>query len=298
MYNYFQLLITLIILIILIILFTYLFSIKSKSKSISQSISKNEYNNISDTSDTSDTSNPFLLENADLLKKLDKDIESRITNNYDWNYCKWIPIYLNYKNKLTPSFFKFKIYDIFYDEETYIFEKDLIQIMKKHKNILDFGCGTCKIWRNNIDFIKDRNIHCIDLDINMLSYPKYLLKDYNINITNDNLFDIDIKKYDSILFSEVIMQLENFDSIIEFIINNNPNISIIVNHTIFNPMVSKLLTPIKNGVLKHIPIMNVGYGKALTYQQTIQMFTKFNCSLIYEKPVFDNKIIFVFKKSL
>ena len=115
----------------------------------------------------------------------------------------------------------------------------------------------------------------------MLSYPKYLLKDNNINITNDNLFDIDIKKYDSILFSEVIMQLENFDSIIEFIINNNPNISIIVNHTIFNPMVSKLLTPIKNGVLKHIPIMNVGYGKALTYQQTIQMFTKFNCSLIY-----------------
>lgn len=44
--------------------------------------------------------------------------------------------------------------------------------------------------------------------------------------------------------------------------------------------------------------MNVGYGKVLTYQQTIQMFTKFNCSLIYEKPVFDNKIIFVFKKSL
>lgn len=293
MYNYFQLLITLIILIILIILFTYLFSIKSKS--INQSISKNEYNNISDTSDTS---NPFLLENADLLKNLDKDIESRITNNYDWNYFKWIPIYLNYKNKLSPSFLKFKIYDIFYDEETYIFEKDLIEIMKKHKNILDFGCGTCKIWRNNIDFIKDKNIHCIDLDINMLSYPKYLLKDNNINITNDNLFDIDIKKYDSILFSEVIMQLENFDSIIEFIINNNPNISIIVNHTIFNPMVSKLLTPIKNGVLKHIPIMNVGYGKALTYQQTIQMFTKFNCSLIYEKPVFDNKIIFVFKKSL
>ena len=290
MYNYFHLLIIIITLIILIILFTYLFS----NKSINQSISKNEYNNISDTS------NPFLLENADLLKKLDKDIESRITNNYDWNYCKWIPIYLNYKNKLSPSFFKFKMYDILYDEETYIFEKDLIEIMKKHKNILDFGCGTCKIWRNNIDFIKDKNIHCIDLDINMLSYPKYLLKDYNINITNINK-GIELyqsKKYDSILFSEVIMQLENFDSIIEFIINNNPNISIIVNHTIFNPMVSKLLTPIKNGVLKHIPIMNVGYGKALTYQQTIQMFTKFNCSLIYEKPVFDNKIIFVFKKSL
>lgn len=78
MYNHFHLLITLITLIILIILLRYLFSIKNKDKSKDKNKdkSKNQYN-------ISDTSNPFLLENANLLKKLDKDIESRITNNYD-----------------------------------------------------------------------------------------------------------------------------------------------------------------------------------------------------------------------
>jgi 2-polyprenyl-3-methyl-5-hydroxy-6-metoxy-1,4-benzoquinol methylase len=294
MYNYIN---------ILINIFTFLFGIKDKNnyendKNNNENDKNNNENNNENNKNNNDIYNPFLLENLNLIKKIDQDIEIRITDNYDWNYYKWIPVYLKYKNKVSPSYFKFKIYDVLYDEETYIFEKDLIKIMKKHKNILDFGCGTCKIWRNNINFIKERNIHCIDLDIDALSYPKYLLKNNTIKITNDNLFNIDIKNYDCILFSEVIMQLENFDSIIKYIIKNNPNISIIVNHTIFNPIVSKLLTPIKNGLLKYIPIMNVGCGKALTYQQTIQMFTKLKCSLIYEKSVFDNKIIFVFKKSV
>jgi len=102
--------------------------------------------------------------------------------------------------------------------------------------------------------------------------------------------------YDCVLFSEVIMQLDNFKAVLKYIIDKNPNIEIIVNHTIFSPFVSKLLSPFKNGPMKYLPLMKTVYGRALTYQQTIKMFTNTGYSLIKEKKIMDDKIIFVFKK--
>ena len=240
--------------------------------------------------------NPFLNENQKLIKEFDKDIEKLITKEYNWTYYKWIPLYLKYKNKFSSSYFNFKKYDIFYDEETQIFEKDLLKIMKNYKRILDFGCGTCKIWRNNLEFIKKHKIHCIDLCADTLSYPKYILKNYNIKITNENLFNLNIKNYDCVLFSEVIMQIDDFESIVKYLVDNNPKITIIANHTIYSPFISKILTPIKNKLMKYIPIMKLGYGRALTYDQTLQMFINSGCKLEYTKKIFNNKIIFVFKK--
>ena len=250
----------------------------------------------SNVKDISNVDNPFTLEDPKLIKIADKDINNLLSPKYNENsYFKWIPLLIKYHNKVNPSYLEFKTYDIFYDEETYIFEKNLIKLMKKYNRILDFGCGTCKIWRNNLKFINNHKIHCIDLDKNILSYPKYLLKNYNIQITEENMFDLEMN-YDCVLFSEVIMQLDNPELFIKYIINKNPNIVIIVNHTIFSTLVSKLLTPFKNGLMKYIPILKTSYGRALTYQQTIEIFTNSGCSLIKEKKIMNNKIIFVFKK--
>lgn len=248
------------------------------------------------------SNSPFSRENSKIIKEFDKDIEKNLSKKKEYyiygNYHKWILTYLKYENKVSPSYLQFKIYDIFYDEETYIFENDLLDIMKKYKRILDFGCGTCKIWRNNRKFIKKHKIHCIDLDADIISYPKYILKSYNIKITNQNLCDLNMKKYDCVLFSEVIMQIDNFESVIKYIVDNNPKVTIIVNHTIFHPFISKLLTPFKNGIMRYIPIMKTSYGRALTYEQTVQMFTNEGCHITYIKKVMDNKFIFVFKKKI
>jgi len=38
-------------------------------------------------------------------------------------FLKWIILYIKNCNKVNPYYFQFKIYDIFYDEETHIFER-------------------------------------------------------------------------------------------------------------------------------------------------------------------------------
>lgn len=245
-----------------------------------------------------DTGNPFLRENSKIITELDQDIEKNLSNEYDGHphYHKWIPLYFKYKNKVSPSYLQFKIYDVLYDEETYIFEKYLLNILKNYKRILDFGCGTCKIWRNNNKFIRKHKIHCIDLDANVLAYPKHILQNYNIKLTTENLCDLNMAKYNCVLFSEVIMQIDNFESMIKYMVDSNPDITIIVNHTIFSPIVSDIITPFKNGIMKYIPILKTSYGRALTYDQTVNMFTNSGCTLVYEKKVFENKIIFVFQK--
>ena len=117
----------------------------------------------------------------------------------------------------------------------------------------------------------------------------------NIVLTNENILDLEMK-YDVVLFSEVIMQLEKPEKLIKYIVDKNPHIKIIACHTIFTENISKIITPIKNGIIKHIPILKTIYGKALTYEQTIEIFTRANCKLTETIPIYDNKIIFVFEK--
>lgn len=249
------------------------------------------------TRNLNNVTNPFIFENKQIIKKLNNEINSILTNNYDWSYKKWILLYIKYYYKISKEYLNFIIFDVFYDEETYIFEKDLLNLMKNYNKILDFGCGTCKIWRNNKDYTINKKIHCIDLDINTLSYSKYLLKDMsNITINNNNLFDLNMN-YDVILFSEVIMQLDEPEKFISYIINKNPKIKIIACHTIFSPFVSKIITPFKYHIMKHLPLLNTSSGRALTYDQTINIFTSSNCKLEKTIKIYNNKIIFVFGKS-
>ena len=252
-------------------------------------------------SNPSDVDNPFSLENSVIIKQIDNDINSNLSLVYNKSinviiFLKWIILYIKNCNNVNPYYFQFKIYDIFYDEETHIFERELLSLIENYDNILDFGCGTCKIWRRNKDFLQKHNIHCIDLDKNILSYPKYLLKnEKNIVLTNENILDLEMK-YDVVLFSEVIMQLEKPEKLIKYIVDKNPHTKIIACHTIFTENISKIITPIKNGIIKHIPILKTIYGKALTYEQTIEIFTRANCKLTETIKIYDNKIIFVFEK--
>jgi len=120
--------------------------------------------------------NPFTNEDQKILENIDNDINLNRSKE-SWSYfTKWIRIYFKYCNKVSESYLQFKIYDILYDEETSMFEKELLELMNKYVNILDFGCGTCKIWRKNPSFYINKTVHCIDLYDNVLAYPKFLLK--------------------------------------------------------------------------------------------------------------------------
>lgn len=242
--------------------------------------------------------NPFLLENESIIKEIDNDINNILLKktHYDWSILRWLHILLKYKDKVSNDYYKFKLYDVFYEEETYIFEKDILKLIEPYKNILDFGCGTCKIWRNNLDIIKKYNIKCIDLDKNTLSYPKHLLQNYqNISVEVNNVFDINLN-YDVIFLIEVIMQIENPITFIKNILKKNPKIKFIMAHTIFKPHISKIIEPFKNKCLKYLPIINVSSGKALTYKNTIDIIKKSGCLLDYEKKIYEDKMIFVFSK--
>jgi len=117
----------------------------------------------------------------------------------------------------------------------------------------------------------------------------------NISIFRHNLFHLDIK-YDVVLFSEVIMQLNNPEEYIKYIVDKNPNVTIITCHTIFSPLVSSVISPIKNNIMQYIPILNIARGRALTFEQTTNIFTSVGCKLEKFIKIYDNKIIFVFKK--
>lgn len=270
------------IIIIIISLFIYLIIIKLKCKN-----NPNSNNN-----------NPFLLEDKFILKELENDINNILINKkgYDWSILRWLHLIIKYKDKVTDNYYKFKLYDIFYEEETYIFEKEILEYIKPYKNILDFGCGTCKIWRNNCDIIKNYNIKCVDLDKNTLSYPKYLLRNYNnILIEVNDVFNIELN-YDIIFLIEVIMQIDNPVLFIQKILIKNPKIKFIMAHTIFTPNISKIIDPFKNKCLKYVPILNVSSGKALTYNDTINIIEESGCKIIDIKKIFANKIIFIFEK--
>ena len=78
-----------------------------------------------------------------------------------------------------------------------MFEKKLVDLINNGNKILDFGCGACKLWENNIEKFNDSFIKCIDLNKDILKYAKYNLRDYNnIDISNDNIFDLNINDYD------------------------------------------------------------------------------------------------------
>jgi len=241
--------------------------------------------------------NPFLQENFEIMENFDRDIQNNLSDEYKENhYMKWFPIYMKYYCSVSSEYMKFKVYDVLYDVETYIFENKLIELMNDYKRILDFGCGTCKIWRNNRVFNRSHNIHCIDLDEAMLAYPKHLLRNDNIEVSNANLFNLEIE-YDVVLFSEVIMQLDKPEEFLKYIVDKNPNTRIIMCHTVFTPFMSSVLSPFKNCIMKCIPIFNVACGKALTYQQTSDIIKKGGCIIEDTVSIRDNKIIFVCKKA-
>lgn len=257
----------------------------------------NNYLSEKQRKDVSTLENPFSIENPEYVKDIEERIEKIITPEYDWNFYKWVPLYFKYKYKVSPSYFEFKSYDILYEEETFIFEKELLKTMAPCKRILDFGCGSCKMWRNNLDFLETHDVHCIDLDRNRLAYPKYLLNDQNITITNDDFFTLDLN-YDCILFSEVIMQVPHFENVIKHIVKHNPNMTILVNHTAFSQIVAGCFGSIRNNVIQYVPLLNICKGKLLTYRDTVEQFMENGCSLVEQKNIRENKIIYVFKPVL
>lgn len=250
--------------------------------------------------------NPLDKEDQGVIKNFSKERE-QVRSEYNENFfqtqlqhfLRSIPIYLKYKDVVSPEYMDFISYDVFYNEETHIFEKDLIQSMNPYRRILDFGCGVCKLWRNNIEFLEDHSVDCIDLDEKVLAFSKYLLRDKkNVNVFVKNLYDMDLRQYDCILFSEVITRLDDPHTLIKYIIESNPNIRIIVNHTTFHPFVSDILTPIRTNLFGNLPILKTISGRAMTYQQTVELFVDCGCMLVNQKMVFSTKYIFEFQKSL
>ena len=245
--------------------------------------------------------NPFEKEDCAIIEKIDGEIIKRTSKSFNersfWNY---IPIYIKYKNQVSNSYFFFRVFDILYEEETKIFTETLFEICSYtgFKNILDFGCGTCKIWRDNKDLIKDKSITCIDLDKDILQYPAYLLNDCeNINIKNISLFDLKLEeKLDVALFIEVIMQLPEPHKFFEYIWKHNPECKIVMAHTVFFSFVN-IINFFKTKIVKYIPILSLTQGEAMTISKTKDIVHMAGGRITSMEYIYNNKVVFIAEKN-
>lgn len=244
--------------------------------------------------------NPFEKESKKIIEEFDSELKNNISKSFETrSFLQYIPLYIKYKNKVSDSYLYFKIFDILYEEETKVFTEKLLEFCSNNnvKNILDFGCGTCKIWRDNKELINNKNIVCIDLDKDILQYPKYLLNDCkNINIENISLFDLKLEEeLEVALFIEVIMQLPEPHKFFEYIWQHNPKCKIVIAHTIFFSFVNTL-NFFKTKIIKYIPILQLCQGEAMTILKTEKIIRDAGGTIITMDYIYNNKIIFVAEK--
>ena len=244
---------------------------------------------------------PFETENKEIIKKMDREIKDNLSKSFETrSFLQYIPLYIKYKKKVSNSYFFFKVFDILYEEETKIFTKQILEICSNNdiKTILDFGCGTCKIWRDNKELINNKNIVCIDLDKDILQYPKFILRDYkNIDIKNISLFDLKLEpEVDVALFIEVIMQLPEPHKFFQYIWTHNPKCKIVIAHTIFFSFVN-VLNFFKTKIIKYIPLLQLCKGEAMTILKTEKIIRDAGGTIIKKDYIYNNKVIFVVEKN-
>ena len=119
------------------------------------------------------------------------------------------------------------------------------------------------VWINNANNINNsNNIHCIDLNSNILKYPQFILKNKSFRIDNSNIFDIDLKMFDTIFLIEVIMQI----ILMNYLHIYGKKILTVkfMAHTCFNEYISYIYSPIKKYIFPYIPLIKIIKGKALT----------------------------------
>jgi 2-polyprenyl-3-methyl-5-hydroxy-6-metoxy-1,4-benzoquinol methylase len=208
-----------------------------------------------------------------LIKYGNIDDENYYNYNFFYKLYNGFCMYSKYNKDFSTDFLNFITYTILYNTESQLFENELINILSNKKSILDVGCGACQFWLHNptlIDTIE--KIKCIDLNENILKYPKYLLKNQEeISIENANLYDLDITQFDTILFIEVIMQIPEPHKMLKHIWHNNPNCTIILAHNAYNHTFSKIFTPFRIHLFPHLPLLNIAYGKLLSHKTTLKM---------------------------
>ena len=244
--------------------------------------------------------NPFEKEKSEIIKKIDGEIKDNLSKSFETrSFLQYIPLYIKYKKRVSNSYFFFKVFDILYEEETKIFTNKILEICSGNdiKTILDFGCGTCKIWRDNKELINSTKIVCVDLDKDILQYPKYLLNDCkNIDIKNISLFDLKLEeKLDIALFIEVIMQLSEPHKFFEYIWTYNPKCKIVIAHTIFFSFVN-ILNFFKTKIIKYIPLLRLCRGEAMTILKTEKIIHDAGGTITNIDYIYNNKMIFVAEK--
>ena len=241
--------------------------------------------------------NPYFNEDIKMREQFEK--ESKIISKYDNILIKFLIsfyLYFKYKFYFSQSFCDYQIYKLLYQNETIMFEKYLTKYM--NSSVLDFGCGGCQFWINNANNINNsNNIHCIDLNSNILKYPQFILKNKSFRIDNSNIFDIDLKMFDTIFLIEVIMQIDNPDELLAYIWKKNPNCKIIMAHTCFNEYISYIYSPIKKYIFPYIPLIKIIKGKALTLEDTTDIITKSGGIIKTKTHIKNNRYLFVLEKS-
>ncbi len=216
-------------------------------------------------------------------------IAEEYSTNFDHSNIKnpFKEVFKRYLISTTKEYKKYKM-RIFFNLETKPYMSWFIDRGSNGDKILDVGGATGFQWKVFENKVKNKNldIKVIEIDTNSIKIGKERYISNYLQFYHVDEIDKIQNNIDTILMCEVYIQIKNAPKILKGYIEKFPNSKAVIIHSVFkDSFLIKVLSYIKQYVLKYIPILETIHGRAMTDKIFYKEMKSVNLKVVEEHDI-------------